>query len=130
MGAPQAKRMNVRDERRAIVALFAVFALLVQALVPGIAAAASGGRDTICVATGVHHGGARDSAPDGHGMGAGCDHCVCPAPAAPPSAAAALVQPVRYAIAAVHDLARANPCAPGRGLAAPPPPCRGPPSLI
>jgi hypothetical protein len=124
--------MSARAERRAIAALFAVFALLVQALIPSIVLAASSGRDAdiICVSTGVQfaHGGTR--APQHHAPVGGCDHCVCPvAAAAAPSAASLDPGAVRYAGWVEHLGFGVEISAPGRGLAAPPPPSRGPPSL-
>ncbi len=130
MNASRARRLDARAERRAIIALFALFALLVQALTPSLAAAATGGRDPICVATGLASGQPGDSAPMGHGAGGGCDHCVCPVTVAPPSVVEAASQPIRYAVMAAYRPTLRSVCAPGRGLAAPPPPSRGPPSLI
>jgi len=119
------------DDRRAIAALLAVFALLVQALVPSLAAASVGpGQDlgAICAPAGVTHHGDAPGAPAQH-PGGGCDHCVCPMAAAPPPATAAGAVPVRYADCAAPTLSRRAGPAPGRGLAAPPPPSRGPPQL-
>ena len=122
--------MSASTERRAIIALFAIFALLVQSLIPSIALAASNGRDAgyICAAGG-HGGEGGDPAPQHHG-GGGCDHCVCPvAVGTPPTVADLALNAVRYEQAADHGGFGAEFRAPGRGLAAPPPPSRGPPSL-
>lgn len=135
MGCPAATLQDsARAERRAVAALLAVFALLVQTLVPALAAAAPGpqGLGVICAAGG--HANQRPSQ-DGGGQPAhqpgDCDHCVCPAAAAPPPpAAAALAAPVRYASGEAPTLSPRDGPAPGRGLAAPPPPSRGPPLTI
>lgn len=103
-----------------MVALFAVFALLVQALIPSLANAA-GGSTATCTEMGltiVGDGAAGQPAP-AHG----CQHCVCPAIAETP---APIVQtlPVAYAVAeapvadtprGVRPLPRAPPRPPGQG---------------
>ena len=122
-------RMSGRAERRAIAALVAVFALLVQALIPSLAAASAPLQDhgVICATPGAGgHGGTE--APGQH-QGGGCDHCVCPSVAGPPNAVTEVATPVLYAYAADLCASRPQGLAPGRGLAAPPPPSRGPPSL-
>jgi hypothetical protein len=131
MGSRQ-PHFSARAERRAIVALFALFALLVQALIPSIAmaSASSGAAGYICMAGGSHggHGGA--PAPQDRIPGGGCDHCVCPAAAAPPPSTADLGQEaVHYVRTAANRHLGSCTIALGRGLAAPPPPPRGPPSL-
>src|ERR1700753_2971192 len=94
------------DDKRAIAALLAVFALLVQALIPSLAAAsAAPGQDlgAICSATGAHgHGGPGQpgTGAPAHQPGEGCDHCVCPMAAAPPPAAAEDACPGRSAVCA------------------------------
>jgi hypothetical protein len=118
------------DDKRAIAALLAVFALLVQALIPSLAAASAGpgpNLGVICAASGLAHSGG-PSAP-AHLPGEGCDHCVCPMAAAPAPDATASAVPVRYATYAAPTLSRREGLSPGRGLAAPPPPSRGPPQL-
>jgi hypothetical protein len=130
MGRGKTAVMDARSERRAILALAVLFALLVQTLIPSLAHAAPGARDTgvICSATGLH-GGAAGGAPAGNHMaGGGCDHCVCPVVAATPQSAAAMGDDaVRYAVRVERAGLGGETCAPGRGLAAPPPPSRGPP---
>ncbi|MBS0333078.1 MAG: DUF2946 family protein [Proteobacteria bacterium] len=126
--------ISARAERRAIVALLAMFALLLQALAPVTALANTNafGGEVICTATGTAHAqpGApgQAPAPGGHHQG-GCDHCVCPVAAAPPPDPSGVSSiAVRYAVAVDHPGLGAETCAPGRGLAAPPPPSRGPPA--
>jgi hypothetical protein len=126
--------MTARAERRAIAALLAVFALLVQVLTPVAALANSNvaGGEVICTAAGAVHGAGSSAghpAPAGRHDGAGCDHCVCPVAAASPPGASADPRPVRYALGAAPVRATHEGLAPGRGLAAPPPPSRGPPPL-
>lgn len=109
--------VSARAERRAMIALVAVFALLVQALVPSLAGAAPIGPDVtaICTSHGLQVVPTGDAPPDpggGH-----CDKCVCPPTAAPPPAplAAGLVR-----LALVLDDRPADPTAA-------PPPARAPP---
>lgn len=115
--------MTARAERRAMVALVAVFALLVQALVPSLAAAGtlSGEGLSICTQAGLAPApdGGSAPAPAGHD----CQHCVCPALTAEPPPVAS-VQPVAYAEPAapvadtprgVRPQARAPPRPPGQG---------------
>jgi hypothetical protein len=133
MLAVPTSRISARAERRAIAALVAVFALLVQALIPSLAmAAASPAFDHGVICADAGHGGFvrndGSGAPAPH-QGAGCDHCVCPTAAAPPSTLAEVAVPVRYAFAATTGLPARQGPTPGRGLAAPPPPSRGPPQL-
>lgn len=122
--------MAATRERRAMVAVFAIFALLVQAMFATAAmAASSAGHDgiSICAPTG------QNGAPDGNGAPASdqhsCNHCICAAPAAAPEACVATVGRVRYATPIVVDADSAR-LRPGRGLAAPPPPATGPPSIV
>ena len=133
MGSRRDKPMSARAERQAMIALVAVFALLVQMLAPTLAVAgpASGpGTQVICTSHGLQTIQTGDAAPAQDSPAAACDHCVCPPAAATPAAVVAPAAAVRYAVAAI-DVRRANsPVAPGRGLAAPPPPSRGPPSLL
>lgn len=129
MGRPKTAQITPQAERRALIALVAVFALVVQALFPAMAAARplAGPGMTICTEMGLTAdlpGGEQPAAP-AHA----CDHCLCPAPAAAlPAVADAPVAVVRYAEAAPALLPAAQPVSPGRGLAAPPPPSRGPPA--
>jgi hypothetical protein len=119
-----------KHERRAIVALFAVFALLVQALIP--AAALAGPRlvagDLIC--DGGHVRADAYGAPVGqHHRALGgmpCQDCLAAAMAAvaPPAPA---VAPVAYAVARVEHAAAAPALEP-RARAPPRPPGQGPPT--
>jgi hypothetical protein len=122
--------MSLRAERRAMLALVAVFALLVQALVPGIAGAApapSGAAQVICTGQGlstIHIGDAAPAkgAPAGH-----CEHCVCPPAAMTPPASAEPAVAVAYAMATRPEAVRADLPPPAR--APPRPPGQGPPSF-
>lgn len=126
--------MTPQAERRAMTALVAAFALLVQAPFPAMAAAGplSGPGLAICAETGSAAAPRpNDSLPATPAApGHGCDHCLCPAPA--PAALAAVIEApagvVRYASAAPRLTATTSAVRPGRGLAAPPPPARGPPA--
>jgi len=124
---PTRSAVNAGAERRAIVALFAVFALFVQALIPNLANAATGpgGATAICTEMGLATVG--DGAPAQPAPAHGCQHCVCPALAETP---APIIQdlPVAYAVAAapvadtprgVRPLPRAPPRPPGQGPPAP-----------
>ena len=116
-----------RAERRAIIALVAVFVLLVQGLFPTFAMAAYGpGGMPICSEAGQTAGVAGDPAvpsPAGHQ----CQHCVCAAPAAdPPQAATVAAVAYWIALAPVTETprgerpqARAPPRPPGQGPPAP-----------
>lgn len=120
--------MNARAERRAMIALVAVFALFVQALIPGLAAAGtmSGPGMTICTDMGLAPLPADGGQPATPAHA--CDHCLCPSLApALPAPAAGSAAPVRYAVVLTADARPTLAVAPGRGLAAPPPPSRGPP---
>jgi hypothetical protein len=120
-----------KHERRAIVALFAVFALLVQALIP--AAALAGPRlvagDLICDAG--HVRADATGAPVGqHHRALGgmpCQDCLAAAMAAvtPPAPA---VAPVAYAVARVEHVAAAPALEP-RARAPPRPFGQGPPTI-
>jgi hypothetical protein len=120
-------RMSARAERRAIVALFATFALLVQALMPMAAAASTGvAGDKICSAHGVHVAPA-DHAPAKGTPTSGCEHGCCPAAfTATPNEALQVAETIAFPAVAPRLIPREGP-APGRGLAAPPPPSQGPP---
>jgi hypothetical protein len=121
--------MSARAERRAIAALFAIFALLLQALAPVAAMASTGfAGDTICSAHGVQTAPA-DHAPAKGTPAHGCEHGCCPAAvSATPPDAVQLAQAVAYG-ASTPSLAPRQSPTPGRSLAAPPPPSQGPPSL-
>ncbi len=120
--APTINRLS-RAERRGMVALWAVFALMVQILAPAFAAAAPrlpDGSLLICADGGVAPIGApMTPAADDHR----CDHCVCPAPVIVPSAATS-VDRIAYAVPAAAPApsprflippARAPPRPPGQG---------------
>src|SRR5258705_12183873 len=128
MPASRTVRLTPRAERRAIVALFAIFALMVQALMPMAAVAAPGiAGDMICSAHGVQPVPA-ESGPGKAAPLRGCDHCACPvAFAATPPAGIEIAQVVRFPEAAPPTVL-AQGQTPGRGLAAPPPPSQGPPA--
>jgi hypothetical protein len=122
------RAQHTKHEKRAIVALFAVFALLAQALVP--AAAMAGPQlvagDLICDGGRVRADGT--GAPAGHHRAIGgmpCQDCLAAAWAALPPTPD--LQPVAYATARVeHVAAVAPPAARARG---PPRPFgQGPPS--
>lgn len=117
-----------RTERRAMIALVAVFALLVQALVPAIANAAprSGGEQVICNGYGLQtislddaEGGKRSSA-------APCEQCVCPPLGIETPATTAPAVVVAYAREAAPEAARPDLPPPAR--APPRPPGQGPPT--
>jgi hypothetical protein len=124
---PAIRPMSARAERRAMLALVTVFALLVQALIPTLASATPLASDGVMICT--EHGlqAATDGlAPDAPPAGHTCQHCVCPALITPPSPIATM-QAVAYVVAVrsvadtprgVRPLARAPPRPPGQG---PPP---------
>ena len=119
--------MTARAERRAIAGLFAIFALLIQAFAPMAAfAGPQGAGGVLCVAHGVQTG-PTDHAPAKGTPAHGCEHGCCPASvtASPPDAVP-LAEAVAY-VAAAPSLEPRTELAPGRGLAAPPPPSQGPP---
>jgi hypothetical protein len=115
---------QARTERRAMIALAAIFALLVQALAPAFAVAGPlpEGGGVICTDMGVQ------ATPDPSAPPAvdhACKHCVCPAPADTPPAP---VQVVRVAYVETTTPVAETP----RGLrppvrAPPRPPGQGPP---
>jgi len=120
-----------KDDRRAIVALFAVFALLVQALLPS-AAMAAGPRlmpgDFICDSAGVHSAAADPSTGAGHKARGGmpCPYCLAAALAFVETPRLA-IQPVAYEAGRVEHVATATQIAP-RARAPPRPPGQGPPT--
>lgn len=118
-----------RAERRAMLALVAAFALLVQALIPSLAGAAPSplgglGDGVICTSLGPQTAPTDGGAPAHVGR---CDHCVCPATTAdlpPPAVEAA---PATFAYVRLEP--RIPPAAPPPPARAPPrPPGQGPPS--
>jgi hypothetical protein len=123
---------TAQHERRAICALFAVFALMVQALMPTMAMAARpelSGADIICIGgriqTVAPHG--RPEAPAKTMGGMPCQDCLAAAMAVVAPAPAPSVQPVAYAIARVEH-APVRPILAPRARAPPRPPGQGPPT--
>jgi hypothetical protein len=122
--------MDARAERRAMLALLAAFALLVQALWP-LTAAAAAGADLgpalqICTGHGLASAPADDQAPAKSAPGHPCQHCICPAVAATPAEPLALAVPARFEIREPRVLAQA--AAPPPARAPPRPPGQGPPA--
>lgn len=124
VGFPTNRAKAERAERRAMIALVAVFALLVQALIPAMASAApvADGALTICTQMGLQAAPAGDALPADHA----CQHCLCPAAVSGPP-------PVVTVERVVHARA-ASPAAPKSHWVSPParapprPPGQGPPS--
>lgn len=130
MTRSRSPRMSARAERRAVVALLTAFALLVQAWIPSVATAgvASAADMVICTQQGEQTapvGPAPDRAPASHA----CQHCLCSGPAVDTPPPAAVAVRVRYVVAMGSLRQEGNPAPPRPGLAAPPPPSRGPPGL-
>ena len=116
-------------DRRALAALVAVFALLVQALVPAAAIAAApdpSGVMVICTGTGITT--VSDKAPGKPKGFAGmpCQDCLAAALAVTQTPELA-VQPVTYAVARVEHAA-VQPLLEPRARAPPRPPGQGPPT--
>lgn len=126
VGLPTNRAMTNRAEQRAMLALVAVFALLVQALIPAFAAAAPAapGQMQICTQMGLQ------AAPDDRGAPAPADHackqCLCPAPVSDPPAAMG-VQRIAYSVATAPPALRALRQTPPT-RAPPRPPGQGPPT--
>ncbi|THD60444.1 DUF2946 family protein [Phenylobacterium sp.] len=125
---------NAKHDRRALAALLAVFALLVQALIPAAAAAAPGaaGALTLCTATGttIVSAAGPESHPGPAHKGFGglpCQDCLSAAMAAIAAAPALGVRPVAYETARVEHISTAGFIAP-RARAPPRPPGQGPPA--
>jgi len=122
-----------KQDRRAIAALLAVFALLVQALIPTAALAArpdAAGATIICTATGTETLGADGKPASPHKRDFGgmpCQDCLAAALAVVTPAPAPTVQPVAYAIARVEHAPVRSLLAP-RARAPPRPPGQGPPT--
>jgi hypothetical protein len=118
-------------DRRAIVALFVMFALMVQALIPTSAMAASGdGSLTICTAGGtqtVTPDGKPDSPAPHHGSP--CADCLAAALAAATPPPVLDIQPVAYAVTRVEHATPTDRIAP-RARAPPRPPGQGPPASL
>jgi hypothetical protein len=121
-----------KQDRRAIAALLAVFALLVQALIPAAAMAARSdpaGTTIICTATGTQTLAADGKPATPHKRDFGgmpCQDCLAAALAIVAPAPAPSVQ-VAYAIARVEH-APARPILSPRARAPPRPPGQGPPT--
>lgn len=124
---------RANQDRRAIAALFAVFALLVQALIPG--AAMAGRPDPaataiICTATGTQTlaPDSKPAGPDKPGFGGmPCQHCLAAAMAVVAPAPAPTVQPAAYVTSRVEHIPVRSVLAP-RARAPPRPPGQGPPT--
>ena len=118
-------------ERRALAALVAVFALMVQALVPAAAMAATSdasGRMVICTQNGtatVDSKGGQPSAPKGF-AGMPCQDCLAAALAVTQTPELA-VQPVAYVAARIESTPGERLIQP-RARAPPRPPGQGPPT--
>jgi hypothetical protein len=109
-----------------MIALVAVFALLVQALIPAfaVAAPATAGEMLVCTQTGLQTapGDTGAPVPADHA----CKHCLCPATVTDPPAVAS-VQRVAYAVAAAPASPRPERRIPP-ARAPPRPPGQGPPT--
>jgi hypothetical protein len=121
--APQ-RTMDARAERRAMIALFAVFALLFQAMVPSLASAAAGpGAAPICRPLADANAPAGSTDPAAPAPGQPCQHCVCPAIAAAPPPSLSILRiayeveraPMAPQPRALRPPARAPPRPPGQG---------------
>jgi hypothetical protein len=125
-----ARPADPKREKTAIIALFAVFALLVQALIPAAAMATPRlvPGDVVCVGGRVHTAAADPAAPASHKAlgGMPCQDCLA-------AAMAAVVAPplqiarIAYATGAVEHVA-AQPTLTPRARAPPRPPGQGPPT--
>lgn len=118
--------MTVRAERRAMIALLTAFALLVQAMIPSLAMAASpDGGASICTQQGLQ------AAPTDGDSGQTstpheCQHCICPAIVADTPAPVVSVRSVAYAVAVASVVATPRGVRP-QARAPPRPPGQGPP---
>lgn len=120
---------HATHDRKAIIALFVMFALMVQALIPTMAMAAQAdGRITVCTAGGTEtfaaHG--KSDAPAPH-HGAPCQDCLAAALVAAEPPPVLHVQPVAYAVTRVEHAPAKRLIAP-RARAPPRPPGQGPPT--
>jgi hypothetical protein len=117
-------------DRRAIAALLAVFALLVQALIPSAAMATQandGG--VICTATGTHAPGGLTRPSDAGKTFGGmpCQDCLAAAMAMVVASPVIAAQPVAYEVARIEHASTTALPAP-RARAPPRPPGQGPPT--
>ena len=129
MGLPPKQATNARAEHRAMIALVAVFVLLVQALVPATATAAAAADPAmvICTQAGLQAAPPSDRDPGQPATDHACQHCLCPALASAPPPVFE-VRPVAYVLAAAP--ASVAPRALRPPVRAPPrPPGQGPPSF-
>lgn len=122
---------HANNDRRAIAALFAVFALLVQSLFPAAAMASAQGSDAasiFCTSTGIHTLAAdgKTQAPHKGFAGMPCQDCLAISIAAVVTAPV-MVEPVAYAIERVEHVPVRSVFAP-RARAPPRPPGQGPPT--
>ena len=126
-------RRTPSSARQSLMLVLALLAVALKVLVPPgfmVAAPAWGPPGiVVCTAQGpLSLGSGHDHAPHGKTHDAPCAFAGHAAVAAPPSALpVAPAEFVAYQAAAVRPV---NHLAPGRGLAAPPLPARGPPSLL
>jgi len=128
---------HARHDRRALAALVAVFALMVQVLIPAAAMADApdgGGATVICTAAGTQtiaaDGAAKAPKPGDpqHGFGGmPCQDCLAAAMAAVTPPPCVAMQPVVYTIARVEHAPVVRLLAP-RARAPPRPPGQGPPT--
>jgi DUF2946 family protein len=125
VGLPVNQAKMERTERRAMIALVAVFALLVQALLPAfaMAAPAATGEMLICTQMGLQTAPGDTGAPPANH---GCKHCLCPAPVSDPPPAVG-VQRIAYAVAEAPIAQRSQRLIPP-ARAPPRPPGQGPPT--
>jgi len=127
------RRHKLRQDSRALAALFAVFALMVQTLIPAAAMARPdlAGLQIICTASGIQSG-AQSVTPHGQSAphktfgGMPCQDCLAAAMAFVMTPELA-VQPIAYAVARVEHVA-ATPRLEPRARAPPRPPGQGPPT--
>lgn len=122
-----------KHDRRAIAALVAVFALMVQALIPAAAMAGQPGPTgalTICTADGAHElaPGDAPAAPRHKGFGGmPCQDCLAAAMAAVAANPIVAIEPVSYVVGRVEHAPTVRQLAP-RARAPPRPPGQGPPT--
>ncbi|MBU1514264.1 MAG: DUF2946 domain-containing protein [Alphaproteobacteria bacterium] len=126
MGLPTNQAKVERAERRAMIALLAVFALLVQALIPALAMPAPGaaGEMLICTPIGLQTGPSDPGAPASAEHS--CKHCLCPAPMADPPPQVS-VQRVAYVVISAEPAPKPRRVTPP-ARAPPRPPGQGPPT--
>jgi hypothetical protein len=126
VGLPADRARTERTERRAMIALVAVFVLLVQALVPAfaMAAPAAAGEMLICTQMGLQTAPGDTGAPPAADHA--CKHCLCPAPASDPPPVMS-VRRIAYAVAEAPIAPRSQRLIPP-ARAPPRPPGQGPPT--